>query len=125
MDVWENEPEIDRELLDLVTYGTPHIAGYSTDGKANGTTACVRNVAAFFGLEALLDWAPDTLPAPPEIMEAAPGLSAESARKFVLDQYYDIAEDDRALRNAPENFEALRGHYRIRREAPPERMVDG
>lgn len=125
LDVWENEPEIDRELLDLVTYGTPHIAGYSTDGKANGTTACVRNVAAFFGLEALLDWAPDTLPAPPEIMEAAPGLSAESARKFVLDQYYDIAEDDRALRNAPENFEALRGHYRIRREAPPERMVDG
>lgn len=124
LDVWEEEPEIDRELLDLVTYGTPHIAGYSTDGKVAGTAACVRNVAAFFGLESLLDWAPETLPAPPEITEAAPGTAPEAARKFVLDQYYDIAEDDRALRSAPETFEVLRGSYRIRREAPLERMFD-
>lgn len=124
LDVWENEPEIDRELLDLADYGTPHIAGYSTDGKANGTAACVRNTAAFFGLEALRNWAPETIPAPPEIVEAASGISGQAARKFVLDQYYDIAEDDRALRNAPETFEMLRGGYRVRREAPPERMFE-
>ncbi len=124
LDVWENEPELDLQLLELVNYGTSHIAGYSTDGKANGTTACVRNAAAFFGLEALLDWAPATLPAAPEITEADTALAPQAARKFVLDQYYDIAEDDRALRNAPETFEALRGGYRIRREAPLERMFD-
>ena len=67
----------------------------------------------------------ELLPTPdaPEITENT-ALSGETARKFVLDQYYDIAEDDRALRNAPETFEALRGGYRIRREAPPERMFD-
>ncbi|MCI0514383.1 4-phosphoerythronate dehydrogenase, partial [candidate division KSB1 bacterium] len=37
LDVWENEPEIDLELLKLVEIGTPHIAGYSYDGKINGT----------------------------------------------------------------------------------------
>ena len=42
LDVWENEPGIDRELLDLVRIGTPHIAGYSTDGKANGTAMAVQ-----------------------------------------------------------------------------------
>ena len=123
LDVWENEPEIDRELLALVDYGTPHIAGYSTDGKANGTAACVRNTAAFFGLDELRNWSPETLPAAPEITEPA-GISGQAARKFVLDQFYDITEDDRMLRNAPETFEALRGTYRIRREAPLERMFD-
>ena len=123
LDVWENEPEIDRELLALVDYGTPHIAGYSTDGKANGTAACVRNTAAFFGLNDLLNWAPAVIPAAPEITEPA-GITGQAARKFVLDQFYDIAEDDRILRNAPETFEALRGTYRIRREAPLERMFD-
>ena len=123
LDVWENEPEIDRELLDLVDYGTPHIAGYSTDGKANGTAACVRNTAAFFGLKDLLAWSPAVIPAAPEITEPA-GISGQAARKFVLDQFYDIAEDDRMLRDAPETFEVLRGTYRIRREAPLERMFD-
>lgn len=123
LDVWENEPEIDRELLALLEYGTPHIAGYSTDGKANGTSACVRHVAEFFGIPELAGWRPETLPPAPEIVPVPAGLSGESARKFVLDQYYDIAEDDRALRADPAKFEALRGGYRIRREAPPERMV--
>ena len=124
LDVWENEPEIDRELLGLLEYGTPHIAGYSTDGKANGTSACVRHVAAFFGIPELADWHPETLPPAPEITPAPAGLAGQARRKFILDQYYDIAEDDRALRADPAKFEALRGGYRIRREAPPERMAE-
>lgn len=44
LDVWEHEPEIDLELLELVRLGTPHIAGYSTDGKANGTAMSVQAV---------------------------------------------------------------------------------
>ena len=124
LDVWENEPEIDRELLSLVEYGTPHIAGYSTDGKANGTSACVRHVAEFFGIPELRDWRPATLPPAPETAPAPAGLTGEAKRKFMLDQFYDIADDDRALRADPARFEALRGGYRIRREAPPERMTD-
>lgn len=69
LDVWENEPGIDRELLDLVRIGTPHIAGYSTDGKANGTAMAVQAVAAFFGISGLAEWRPERLPEPetPEI----------------------------------------------------------
>jgi erythronate-4-phosphate dehydrogenase len=47
LDVWEHEPEIDRELLDLVDIGTPHIAGYSADGKANGTSMSVQALSRF------------------------------------------------------------------------------
>ena len=50
LDVWENEPEIDLELLELVDIATPHIAGYSLDGKANGTKMVVQAVCKFFKL---------------------------------------------------------------------------
>ncbi|MBP5488784.1 MAG: 4-phosphoerythronate dehydrogenase [Bacteroidales bacterium] len=56
LDVWENEPEIDPELAALVEIATPHIAGYSLDGKANGTSAAVRFVAKTLGLPGLLDF---------------------------------------------------------------------
>ncbi len=49
LDVWDNEPEIDRELLQMVDIGTPHIAGYSLDGKVNGTGMAVRAISKFFG----------------------------------------------------------------------------
>ena len=122
LDVWENEPDIDRELLQLLEYGTPHIAGYSADGKANGTAACVRNAAEFFGIEELRDWTPGTLPAPPEVREPETGLPEEERRRRILKQFYDIAEDDSALRQAPDTFEALRGSCRIRRE-PAEALL--
>ena len=51
LDVWENEPNIDRELLEIIDISTPHIAGYSADGKANGTSVCVRSIASFFNLK--------------------------------------------------------------------------
>ena len=50
IDCWENEPRIDRELMSQVSIATPHIAGFSADGKANGTRACVENIARFFHL---------------------------------------------------------------------------
>jgi erythronate-4-phosphate dehydrogenase len=48
IDVWENEPDIDRDLMKLALIATPHIAGYSTDGKANGTAMVVNSLAKFF-----------------------------------------------------------------------------
>ncbi|MEI3003165.1 MAG: NAD(P)-dependent oxidoreductase [Victivallales bacterium] len=50
LDVWENEPEIHLGLLNLLDYATPHIAGYSADGKANGTSMSVNALASFFAL---------------------------------------------------------------------------
>ena len=61
IDVWENEPDIDTGLLSLVNTATPHIAGYSTDGKANGTSKIVNSLCEFFKLP-LKDWYPPDVP---------------------------------------------------------------
>ena len=134
LDVWHNEPEIDRELLSIVDFATPHIAGYSADGKANGTAMAVEAVVlnlpthviirapqAFSAMQtSIRQIKTDILakvPAPekPFIMldPASPHPLADAV--FAS---YDVADDDAALRAAPENFEALRGSYRVRREFP-------
>ena len=64
LDVWEDEPDIDTDLMALADYATPHIAGYSADGKANGTAAAVRAVAEHFGISELKDFYPDAVPLP-------------------------------------------------------------
>ena len=123
LDVWHNEPEIDRELLSLVDFATPHIAGYSADGKANGTAMAVDVVAQ--GLHIL---EPDVIqqvradilakvPSPANPVVTLDAASANPVADAVLASY-DVADDDAALRAAPENFEALRGSYRVRREFP-------
>ncbi len=117
LDVWPGEPDIDRELLSLVDFATPHIAGYSADGKANGTSMAVRAVAKHFGIEPLLNFFPSKVPAP-----ANPVITLDPASPHPLADAvfasYDIADDDAALRAAPEDFEAQRGSYRVRREFP-------
>lgn len=120
LDVWENEPAIDRELLALVRIGTPHVAGYSTDGKANGTSMSVQALAKFFGIPELINWRPETLPAPPEggTIELDPALPEAEQLTAALRHTYDIRLDDRNLRADPAGFERQRGDYRIRREAP-------
>ena len=49
LDVWEGEPNIDVGLLGEVGLGTPHIAGYSLDGKVNGTVMLYEAVCEFLG----------------------------------------------------------------------------
>ncbi len=116
LDVWEHEPEISRELLAKVAIGTSHIAGYSADGKANGTAYCVRKLADFFGIRELLRWYPQSLPEPnPD--SAEPFAARPDLREFFLrNGSYDIGRDDAALRERPEAFEELRNHYPVRRE---------
>jgi len=120
LDVWEHEPAIDRELLALVRIGTPHIAGYSTDGKANGTSMSVQALAKFFGIPGLMTWRPEEIPAPSEggTIELDPALPEAEQLAAALRHTYDIRIDDRNLREDPAGFERQRGHYRIRREAP-------
>ena len=118
LDVWEGEPVPDRGLLDLVDIATPHIAGYSADGKATGTAAAVQTVAARLGLP-LTDWRPAGIPAPAQPLSFAldaAGKSLQEALSEALLYTYDILADDRALRADPSLFEQLRGDYPVRRE---------
>jgi len=118
LDVWENEPDIDRELMGLLEYSTPHIAGYSADGKANGTTMSVRTVASVLGLP-LTDWTASGVPAPAQPLsfriDAAGKSDAEVLAEAIL-HTYDVQRDSDALRATPDLFEKLRGDYPVRRE---------
>lgn len=111
IDVWDHEPRIDRELLDMSAVATPHIAGYSLQGKAMGTAMSVRSVASFLGLPIAADWYPEGAP----LQHPRPGITwDEIARE--MPNYYDIQADDTSLRTAPEQFEEFRGDYRFREE---------
>ncbi len=119
IDVWENEPHIDLELLKKVFIATPHIAGYSTDGKANGTSQVVRKLAEYFGLP-LTGFYPQNLPQP-----AFPEITIDMAGKTILEvirqsvfHTYMISDDYTRLITHPETFEQQRGRYPVRREFP-------
>jgi len=119
LDVWEDEPHPDASLLAETFIGTPHIAGYSSDGKANGTAACIREFRDFFGLEALKDWYPSAIP-PPPMPVAFPldgaGKNFEQILFEAVTHTYPIWEDSNLLKTSPETFEKQRGGYWIRRE---------
>lgn len=123
LDVWEGEPAADPQLVDLADIATPHIAGYSVDGKANATISSVRRVAKELYLP-LTEWVPAALPQPaePVIDLTHPGGSRQTpGRSFDLvatavHHTYPIEEDDNLFRTGKENFEYLRDDYRIRRE---------
>jgi erythronate-4-phosphate dehydrogenase len=119
LDVWEGEPEADRRLIGLTDIATPHIAGYSVDGKANATVNSVRQVAAVLGLP-LSDWTPGSLPQPADpVIDLKKRRADESAVDLVaraVRHTYPVDEDDRLFRSDPGKFEYLRDNYRIRRE---------
>jgi len=117
LDVWENEPNIDLDLMHKCTFATPHIAGYSTDGKANGTAMIIHELNRFFDL-GLDGWETNYLPDPliPEIRIDCKGLTHEEVLSRAILQTYNLADDDFLLRKAPCAFEQQRGEYAVRRE---------
>lgn len=117
LDVWENEPDIDQELMTSAHISTPHIAGYSTDGKANGTAMIVNSLCKHFGLP-LHNWYPHDIPEPdsPLITIKCSGKSDSDILREAVVHTYDISEDDSNLRRSPSDFEKQRGDYRLRRE---------
>jgi erythronate-4-phosphate dehydrogenase len=119
LDVWEQEPEIDLALLELVTLATPHIAGYSADGKANGTAMSVQAISRFFGL-GLDDWYPPSVPPPerPVLRVDGRGKTDEQVLVEAILATYEIEKDDRRLRRSVRTFEEQRGQYPLRREFP-------
>ena len=119
IDVWENEPDADPELISKVYLATPHIAGYSTDGKANGTSMVVSSLGNFFGLP-VKSWYPDNVPRPlvSEIVIDGKGKSNEEIIREAVQHTYNIKADDEKFRRSPSRFEKLREDYPLRREFP-------
>lgn len=118
-DCWENEPDIDIELLEMTRMATPHIAGYSKDGKATGTLMSVQAVSDFFNL-GLDSWRPEgiELPAQPVLQIDGKGLTEQQIISKVILHTYDIRNDDALFRSKPADFEKQRGDYPTRREFP-------
>lgn len=116
IDTWNHEPDIDRSLMEMVDIATPHIAGYSYQGKQNGTAASVRALARFFGFDKLYEFFPKT---ELESLEAVK-LDLKGKRQgeitSALQYNYPIFTDDFMFRMDPGAFENLRSHYQYRRE---------
>ena len=125
LDVWEKEPNIDIELLEMVDIGTPHIAGYSLDGKIAGMTMIYKAACEYFGLDAKYDissFLPE--PAVPELNIDPKSNSEQDILLSAVERIYDIKTDDTRLRQIVEKsmeqrgmfFDHLRKTYPVRRE---------
>ena len=116
IDTWNNEPNINLKLLDMTDIATPHIAGYSFQGKQNGTASAVRAVARQFDINGLYHFYPAcNLPEhQPKRLDLKGKTQGEITTIF---QYnYPIFTDDFIFRMDPRNFERLRSEYQYRRE---------
>jgi erythronate-4-phosphate dehydrogenase len=123
LDVWEHEPEVNLALLEMVALGTPHIAGYSYEGKLNGSAMIHASLTTFLGLDDVemarhRQRLMDQLLGPPETLPS-------SELNQAIRSTYDIAADDRRMREAllssPADqvgaaFDRLRKTYPERRE---------
>lgn len=118
-DCWENEPDLDLELLAATEIATPHIAGYSKDGKATGTQMSVKAISDYFVLS-LDNWQPSgvELPENPVLELNGERLSEQQIISKAILHTYDIRNDDKLFRENPDLFEQLRGDYPVRREFP-------
>ncbi|MBT3384906.1 MAG: 4-phosphoerythronate dehydrogenase PdxB [Prolixibacteraceae bacterium] len=117
IDCWKNEPKLDLELLNQSDYGTPHIAGYSKDGKANGTKMSIQAISRFFNL-GIDDWEPTGVDLPEKTEFEIDGNQRReySVLAEAILSTYDIEIDDDNLKDSPHLFEQLRGDYPVRRE---------
>ena len=106
IDTWENEPEINKDLLKAAYLATPHIAGYSADGKANASRMSLEALCKFFHIDASFEIVPPALP--------CMDIPDDEDEAFL--QRYNPTPDSEWLKNALEKFEWFRGHYPLRRE---------
>nr|WP_314482981.1 4-phosphoerythronate dehydrogenase PdxB [uncultured Pseudomonas sp.] len=127
LDVWEGEPQVDLQLADLCTLATPHIAGYSLDGRQRGTAQIYSALCQHLGVAEQVRLA-DLLPRPPV---AQIELDAEADLQWALAMLcravYDPRRDDADFRRSLSQdaqqqraaFDQLRKHY------PPRREIEG
>lgn len=115
IDVWEGEPDIDTDLLDKVYIATPHIAGYSAEGKLNATTIVLGKFAHHINYKGEVPVA--QLDAPCRYLVEA------CCEQDALLLIYSPLDDTGRLKSAPGNFENLRNNYRLRREPSAYKIV--
>jgi len=133
LDVWEGEPSISLPLLEQVALGTPHIAGYSLDGKLRGTSMIYRAACDFLGATATWDVRSVLPPVGPVDVSAAAGSSSEVLARAAVLGCYDVRDDDRRLRRLfeiarqaqPATFDRLRKDYPVRREFAATPLLHG
>ena len=124
-DVFEREPAVDAEVVAACDLATPHVAGHSLDGKANGTRMIYEALCSHLGVAAR--WTPRrALPPPPvrALAVDARGLTDEATALLVLRRFYRIENDDDALRHIARlpvtergaAFQRYRASYPERRE---------
>lgn len=107
VDTWEGEPQISLALLNKVYIGTPHIAGYSADGKTNADNMVIAGLCRHFGIPNRWHIAPPPLPSG-FVLSGSP-----DDRRL---QLYNPLADSRRLKSSPHTFEQQRGNYPLRRE---------
>jgi erythronate-4-phosphate dehydrogenase len=124
LDVWQNEPGIDPDAVRKTFIATPHIAGYSFDGKVAATGMLYEALSTWLDEAPSVDWR-TLMPAPPVPMIDLSRCSGsdEQLLKAAVLGVYDILRDDRALREAVSGqdaigprFDLLRKNYPVRRE---------
>jgi len=125
LDVWENEPNIDMNLLQMVDIGTPHIAGYSLDGKIAGMIMIYKSACDYFGLEP--EFTVENFLPEPEVPQMKLDSKADREQEMLsiaVRQVYSIERDAAALRRIVDEpaekkgvfFDNLRKNYPVRRE---------
>ncbi len=104
LDCWEGEPNINRELLEKAFVATPHIAGYSLQGKQRGTSMIIEALNRHFG------W--NITP----VQASTPLKGAENVTTQTIIDSYNPLIDTAHLKSAPTTFESLRNNYPLRNE---------
>lgn len=119
-DVWSREPLLNLDLMSISDIATPHIAGYSLEGKANATRIVVNKLGGFYGIDNLAKFSIGLPPVPSYRFISDGNISGLKNIVNLLDKIYSIEDDDKLLKNNPGLFEHLRGNYNYRREFSPE-----
>ena len=109
LDVWEHEPDLDPQLLRNALLATPHIAGYSAQGKANATALSVRTIGRYFGLP-FREWYPSC------VVPSHPRQISWQELCSTINDRFDIAAESRRLKADVEGFETSRNEYSYREE---------
>lgn len=116
IDTWNNEPHINRKLMDLVDIATPHIAGYSYKSKLLSTSLAVKAVARFLGISDLFGFYPSVNADVLESVKLDVRGMTQGQIAATIQYNYPIFTDDFMFRLQSDSFEQLRANYRYRRE---------
>lgn len=114
LDCWENEPEIDIDLLDMADIATPHIAGYSADGKWTATRMSIENLKTYFKIDKEAVYQPLLVPEG-QIIDLT-GISSVNQLTHAVWHSYNPMLESELLKKSPEKFYWFRSNYPLRRE---------